>query len=296
MQRSTDRRSRALTQDLGYLFRRRNAMTQVVQAHNLKSQSVWNSPAGRYDDISRSIADAIEHAVERLQPASGERILDLATGTGWGSRVIAQRFSGVNIVGADIADQMLEYARSTAAAQKLSIEYTHADAEKLPFADGSFDGVVSTFGVMFVGKPEAAAAELGRVVKKGGRVVLATWTHDSNVFNMFGVMKKFMPPPPQPAPPSPFEWGKYDRLRELLANDFELAFEEGTNHYRYGSGAQAWQLWSNHYGPSKMLAANLDDAQRAELKRDMIAWHETFRAPLGFDQPRQYIVTRAIRR
>src|SRR2546423_11309032 len=131
-----------------------------VQSHNLKAQSVWNSPGGRYDDISRSIADAIEHAVERLQPRSGERILDLATGTGWGSRILAQRFPGANVTGVDIADQMLDHARAAAKQQNLNIDYQHADAEKLPFADAAFDGVVSTFGVMFVGKSEAAAAEL----------------------------------------------------------------------------------------------------------------------------------------
>src|SRR6187431_365514 len=152
-------------------------MTDAVQPHNQKAQSVWNSPAGRYDEISRSIADAIEHAVERLQPKSGEQILDLATGTGWGSRIIAQRFPGVRLTGADIADQMLDHARSAARKQELDIEYLHADAEKLPFADGAFDAVISTFGVMFTGKPEAAAAELARVVRKGGRVVLSTWKH-----------------------------------------------------------------------------------------------------------------------
>src|SRR5688500_14579697 len=237
-------------------------MTNAVEAHNLKAQSVWNSPAGRYDEISRSIADAIEHAVERLAPRSGERILDLATGTGWGSRVIAQRFGGVRLTGADIADQMLEHARSAAKKLELDIDYQHADAEKLPFPDGAFDGVISTFGVMFVGKPEAAAAELGRVVRKGGRVVLATWKHDSNVFHMFGVMKKFMPPPQQPAPPSPFEWGKRERLVELLGGAFDLEFEDGTNQFRYGSGEQAWELWVNHYGPTRALAASLDDARR----------------------------------
>jgi SAM-dependent methyltransferase len=267
-----------------------------VQTHNLKAQSTWNSPAGRYDEISRSIADAIEHAVERVRPDSGEHVLDLATGTGWGSRVLAQRFPGVKITGADIAERMLDHARATAASLKLAIDYRHADAEQLPFADGAFDAVVSTFGVMFVGKPEAAAAELARVVRKGGRVVLATWRHDSNVFNMFGVMKKFMPPPQPPAPPSPFEWGKYERLQALLGSDFELQFEEGTNRFRYGSGEQAWELWLNHYGPTKSLAANLDDARREELKRDMIAWHEGFKSELGYDQPRQYIITRAIRR
>ena len=271
-------------------------MSTEIQPHNVKAQSVWNSPAGLYDDISRTIADAIEHAVERLQPRSGERILDLATGTGWGSRVIAQRFPAAKVTGADIADRMLEYARSAATTMKLDIEYQQADAEKLPFPDGSFDGIVSTFGVMFVGKPEAAAAEIARVVKKGGRVVLATWKDDSNVFKMFGVMKPFMPPPPQPAPPSPFAWGKYDRLEELLGAHFDLAFEEGTNKLRYASGEQAWNLWVNHYGPSRALASTLDDARRGEFKRDMIAWHETFKTELGYEQPRQYIVTRGIRK
>ncbi len=271
-------------------------MENVVQAHNQKAQTVWNSPGGRYDDISRSIADAIEHAVERLRPKSGEKILDLATGTGWGSRVLAQRFPGVKITGADIADQMLDYARHTAASMKLDIDYKHADAEKLPFADGSFDAVVSTFGVMFVGKPEAAAAELARVIKPGGRLSLATWRHDGNLFHMFGVMKKHMPAPPQPPPPSPFAWGNIERLKELLSANFELGFEEGVNHFRYASGEQAWDLWVNHYGPAKTLAGNLDDAKRAEFRRDMIAWHETFKSPLGYDQPRQYVVTLGVRK
>jgi SAM-dependent methyltransferase len=194
---------------------------------------------------------------------------------------------------------MLEHARAAAATLKLEIDYQHADAEQLPFADGAFDGVVSTFGVMFVGRPEAAAAELARVVKRGGRVTLATWKHDSNLFHMFGVMKKFMAPPPQPAPPSPpspFEWGKYERLQELLGAHFDLRFEEGTNRFRYGSGEQAASLWFNHYGPAKSLAASLDDARREEFRRDMIAWHETFKSELGYDQPRQYIITRGIRR
>jgi SAM-dependent methyltransferase len=268
----------------------------TVQNHNTKAQAVWNSPGGRYDDISRSIADAIEHAVERLQPKSGERVLDLATGTGWASRILAERFPTLTITGADIAEQMLEHARSRASLLRLAIDYRHADAEQLPFDTGAFDGVVSTFGIMFASKPEAAAAELGRVVRKGGRISLSTWKHDGNVAAMFGVMKPFMPPPPQPAPPSPFAWGNVERLRELLAVDFELEFEEGTNHFRYGSGEQAWNLWANHYGPSRTLAANLDDARRNEFKAAMIAWHETFPCTLGYDQPRQYIITRGVRR
>lgn len=270
-------------------------MSDVVQPHNLKAQSVWNAPAGRYDEISRSIADAIEHAVERLAPREGERVLDLATGTGWASRVIAQRFPGARVTGADIAEQMLEHARSVAALQRLAIEYRQADAEQLPFADGAFDVLISTFGVMFASKPERAAAEIARVVRPGGRVVLATWTPDGNVFNMFGVMKKFMAAPPAPLP-SPFDWGRAARVVELLGAAFDLRFEDGTNRFRYGSGEQAWKLWLNHYGPTKSLAASLDDARRRDFEREMIAWHETFPSGLGYEQPRTYLVTHGVRK
>jgi len=271
-------------------------MNDAVQAHNERARAVWNAPAGRYDEISRSISDAIEHAVARLQPAAGERVLDLATGTGWASRIVAQRFPGAVVAGVDIAEKMLEYARATAAKQELAIEYRHGDAEKLPFGDGELDAVVSTFGVMFASRPEAAASELARVVRRGGRVVLATWKPDSNVANMFGVMKPFMSAPAQPAPPSPFAWGRVERIQELLSESFDLTFEEGTNRFRYGSGEEAWDLWLNHYGPTKSLAAGLDDARREEFKRAMIAWHETFASSLGYEQPRTYVITRAIRK
>lgn len=270
--------------------------TNGIEPHNQRARAVWNAPAGRYDEISRSIADAIEHAVARLSPAAGERILDLATGTGWASRSVVQRFPGVTVTGLDIADEMLAYARATAEKHGLSIRYIQGDAERLPFADGELDAVVSTFGVMFASRPEVAAAELARVVKPGGRVVLATWKDDGNVARMFGVMKPFMPPPPQPAPPSPFAWGRRERLQELLGASFELGFEDGTNHFRYTSGEQTWQLWLNHYGPTKALAGSLDDAQRDAFKRAMTAWHETFPSPLGFEQPRTYLITRAIRK
>lgn len=271
-------------------------MSNEVQPHNEKARSVWNAPGGRYDEISRSIADAIDHAVERLQPATGERVLDLATGTGWASRLVAHRCPSAIVAGLDIADQMLTHARETAAKQQLAIEYRLGDAEKLPFADKELDAVVSTFGVMFASKPEVAASELGRVVRPGGRVVLATWKDDGNVAKMFGVMKPFMPAPPQPAPPSPFAWGRRERLQELFGASFELEFEEGTNHFRYTSGEQAWNLWVNHYGPAKSLAANLDDSRRQDFKKALIEWHESFGSALGYDQPRTYLITRSIKK
>ncbi len=266
----------------------------AIQPHNAKPASVWSSGGARYDQISRGIADSIEHCVLRLNPQPSERVLDLATGTGWTSRLVAAR--GARVIGADIAGDLIAAAGERAQMEGLDIEYRLGDAENLPFEDGEFDGVISTCGIMFASRPEAAAAEIGRVTRKGGRVALTTWLPDSNLFKMFLVMKPYMPPPPNPAPPSPFEWGKAERVRELLGNAFDLRFERGTSFYREPSGEAAWNTFSTSYGPTKALAASLDEGRRAELRRDFIAFHDGFPTELGVCVPREYLLTVGIRR
>ncbi len=269
-------------------------MDETIQTHNQKPASVWSSGGSAYDAISRGIADSIEHCVLRLAPREGERILDLATGTGWTSRAVARR--GAKVVGVDIASDLVAAAKARAAAEGIDIEYKIGDAEKLPFADGDFDAVISTCGVMFASRPEAAASELARVCRKGGRIALSTWLSDSNLFKMFQVMKPYMPPPPSPAPPSPFEWGRTERIKELLGRDFDLKFEKGVSYYREPNGEAAWTMFSTGYGPTKSLAANLDDSRRAELRRDFIAFHDGFPTELGICVPREYWVTIGVRK
>jgi SAM-dependent methyltransferase len=265
--------------------------TGQIQAHNERPAAVWSSGGKAYDEISRGIADAIEHCVYRLNPQPGERILDLSTGTGWTSRVVARR--GASVIGADIAGDLLEAARAKAAAEGLKIEYQIGDAENLPFADGEFDAVVSTFGVMFASRPEAAAAELARVVRPGGRIALTTWLSDSSVFEMFQVMKRYMPAPPptSPAPRSPFEWGRV----ELLGSTFDLHFEKGMSFYREPDAAAAWHTFSEGYGPTRMLANSLDADRRATLREEFIAFHAGFPTALGICVPREYWVTLGVR-
>src|SRR5262245_56829462 len=130
-------------------------MNGTIETHNERAAAVWNAGGKDYDSISRGIADAIEHAVLRLNPQPGERILDLATGTGWTSRLIARR--GAIVTGVDIADTLLEAARTKAQVEMLPIDYRRGDAESLPFEDEQFDAVISTFGIMFATRPEAAA-------------------------------------------------------------------------------------------------------------------------------------------
>ena len=268
--------------------------TAGIQPHNERPATVWSTGGAAYDQISRGIADLIEHCVLRLDPKPGERILDLATGTGWTSRAVARR--GAKVIGADIAADLIAAARERAKIEGLSIDYRTGDAEKLPFADGEFDAVVSTCGIMFASRPDAAAAEVARVVRKGGRVAITTWLPDSNLFKMFMVMKPYMPAPPNPAPPSPFEWGRAERVRELLGSAFDLRFERGTSFYREPSGEAAWNTFSTGYGPTKALAGSLDEARRAELRRDFIAFHDGFPTELGICVPREYLLSVGVRR
>ncbi len=266
-------------------------MSEAIQAHNTKAANTWSSAGEHYDDISRSISDAIEHCIQRLAPAGKERVLDLACGTGWTSRAVLGVAPNALVTGADIADGLLGAARARARAANLSIDYELADAERLPYANGAFDVVVSTFGIMFTAKPEVAAAELARVCKKGGRIGLTTWLPDSTVFEMFTVMKAYMPSPPSPPPPSPFAWGKRERVIELLAEHFDLGFEEGISTTRAPSAEAAWEWWLRCYGPIRTLAANLDDERRLAFKKDMIAFHDRYKSELGIAAPRKYLVT-----
>ena len=264
-----------------------------VQPHNERPAAVWSAGGKDYNQVSRGIADSIEHCVMRLNPQPGERILDLSTGTGWTSRVVARR--GATVIGADIATDLLEAARANAEAEGLRIDYQVGDAEKLPFKDGEFDAVVSTCGVMFASRPEAAAGELARVCRKGGRIALTTWLSDGNLFKMFQVMKRYMPPPPSPAPPSPFEWGRPERIKELLGCAFQLRLEPGVSYYREPSGEAAWETFSNGYGPTRSLANSLDAEKREAFRKDFIAYHNAFPTELGICVPREYWLTVGVR-
>jgi SAM-dependent methyltransferase len=268
-------------------------MSATIQAHNHKPAAVWSSGGELYDEVSQGISDSIEHCVRRLMPRPGEKILDLATGTGWTSRSLARR--GAKVTGVDIAADLIAAAVKRAAAEGLAIDYKVGDAESLPFADGAFDAVISTCGVMFASRPEAAASELARVCRKGARIALTTWLSDSNLAKMFQVMRPYMPPPPVPAPPSPFEWGRIERIRELLGGAFDLRFEKGVSFYREPNGEAAWTTFSTGYGPTKTLALSLEEGRLAELQRDFIAFHDGFPTELGICVPREYWVTSGVR-
>jgi ubiquinone/menaquinone biosynthesis C-methylase UbiE len=267
---------------------------QTIQPHNNKAATTWSAGGLNYDRISHFISAAIEHCITRLAPEPGEQILDVATGTGWAARLLANQ--GAKVTGVDIAAGLIEAARMLTSKTKLKIDFQVGDAEALPFADSSFDAVVSTFGVMFSSKPETAAAELARVCKKGGRIGLTTWLPDSNIFGIFKTMKPYQPTPPTPPPPSPFLWGTKEPVSELLGSTFNLQFETGTVFLREPTGLAAWELFVESYGPTKILATSLDAERCDALKRDFIAFHESFKSELGVAMPCEYLVIIGTRR
>jgi len=257
---------------------------QGVRPHNQQAAATWGAGGRDYDKISEHVSDAIEHLVRWVLPQPGERFLDIATGTGWTARRLAAR--GANVVGIDLGGPVIEAAKLLAP----SIDFRVGDAESLEFGEESFDGVTSSFGIMFASHPEDAARELTRVCKKGGRIGLVTWQPGGAVEGFFNVMRPYLPPLPSPALPSPFEWGRPEGIRAFLGNAFDLKFETGTTTLRVPSGQAAWELFIAGFGPTKTVAAALEPGRREAFTRDFIEYHDRFRGELGVAQPREYLV------
>jgi SAM-dependent methyltransferase len=228
-------------------------------------QSVmWAS--GPYQNVTETIADIHETVVDRMAAQEGDRWLDLACGTG----AVAERAvaTGAHVTGIDLSPGLIETAKERAAEQGLDIDYRVGDCENLTEVDdGSFDIVTSTCGVMFAPDHEATARELARITNGGGRLGLASWEPEGGLGRMFKMMAPFQPAPP---PSSPFDWGKEDRVRELLGDSFDLVFEHQVSTLHIPSGEDYWQLFSTSYGPTKALANSLDDDRREEFHQTWV--------------------------
>lgn len=268
-----------------------NAETGIL-AHHQVAASLWSLGGEAYNDISFGISDALAHAAQRLDPKPGEEILDVATGTGWSARNVAR--AGARVTAVDIATDLLAAARELSAHARPPITFQLADAEKLPFPDGRFDGVISTFGVMFAQSQEQAAAELGRVCRKGGRLALATWTREGAVAEFFGVIGKHGNAPPPPA--SPLAWGDPDHVTALLGRDFELTFERGVNNAYYPDAQTIWDAYTAGFGPIRGLVQTLDPPRLEAFRRDIDAYHAHYATRAGLHLKREYLVTIGRRR
>jgi SAM-dependent methyltransferase len=204
---------------------------------------------------------------------AGERVLDVATGSG-NTAIAAARRRG-DVTGIDYVRQLLERGAVRAAAEGLPVRFQDGDAEALPVADASFDVVTSTFGVMFAPNQAQAARELLRACRPGGRIGLANWTPDGWIGEVFRVTRRHVPPPAGLRPPT--RWGTEDGLRELFGDGVaELRTTRQTFVWRFDSARHYLETFRTDYGPTLRAFEALDGTGQQALAADLIELVERF--------------------
>jgi SAM-dependent methyltransferase len=223
--------------------------------------------SGDFGQIAQYDTAAGEAFVQRLALSPGERVLDVACGTGNFSLPAAR--AGAHVTGLDIAPNLLAQARARAEAAGLAIQFDEGDTEALPYADGEFATVVSLFGAMFAPRPDRVAAELVRVCQSGGRIAMLNWTPTSFVAQLAGLVARIQPPPPQLIPP--VLWGVEATVRERLHDgikELHLARGPYTVAFPFGPDAAA-DLYIRYLGAVQRPYAALDAQRQADFRRDL---------------------------
>jgi SAM-dependent methyltransferase len=234
------------------------------KAIKVRQQGAWAS--GEYAVVGTTLQIVGEELCEALDIRSGQKVLDVAAGNGNVALAAARRWC--DVVATDFVPSLLERARERAAAERLSIEFREADAEALPFPDGGFDVVVSTFGVMFTADHDRAASELVRVCKHGGKIGLANWTPAGFIGQLFKTIGKHVPPPA--GAKSPALWGTRERIGELFeAHASSINCAPRTFVFRYRSPEHWLDVFRTYYGPVLKAFAALAPAAQAALERDL---------------------------
>jgi len=247
------------------------AQTQTDPAPDLaalktRQQAAWSS--GNYAIVGATLQIVGEELCEALDLKAGSKVLDVAAGNGMASLAAARRWC--DVTSTDYVPALLERGQARAVAEGWSIEFREADAENLPFADNSFDNVISTFGVMFTPNQERAAAELIRVCKPKGRIGLANWTPDGFIGQVFKTLGKHLPPPAGAR--SPAVWGTPARLQEMFdAGARSIRTESRLFKFRYRSPSHFLDVFKTYYGPVLKAFAALEPAKQEELHNDLHA-------------------------
>jgi ubiquinone/menaquinone biosynthesis C-methylase UbiE len=231
----------------------------------LRQRDVW--ALGDFGMIAWNTAFVAELLCEALDLRAGQRVLDVACGSGNGALAAGRRFC--DAVGVDFVPALIERARERAAAERLPTTFEVADAEHLPFEDASFDVVLSIFGCMFAPDQEQAASELVRVCRPGGRIGLANWTPDGMWGQLFEIHGRYLPPPPGLKPPT--LWGTEGRLGELLGPVRDLRVRRRTAAFRAPSAHRWFEFFRTWFGPTIKVLEGLDESGREQFTRAVLA-------------------------
>lgn len=230
-----------------------------------RQQATWAS--GDFAIVGTTLQIVGEMLAEAVNVRADERVLDVAAGNGNATLAAARRFA--RVTSTDFVPALLEKGRARAMAEGLPVQFEVADAEELPFADASFDVVLSTFGAMFTPQHGRTASEMLRVLRSGGRIGLANWTPGGFIGSLFKVIGSHVAPPA--GLQSPALWGTEPHLVELFGPAAaEIRCERREFAFRYRSAEHWLQIFRDYYGPTHKAFAALDHNGQAALERDMI--------------------------
>jgi len=250
--------------------------TDEDRALKAKHAAMWAS--GSYptvvDEVVHTLGGILVEAVD-VQP--GQRVLDVAAGTGTSAIPSARR--GAEVIATDLTPELLDVGRAAAEAEGVELTWQTADAEALPFADAEYDVVLSSIGVMFAPHHQLAADELVRVCRPGGTIGVLSWTPNGFIGQLFATMKPYAPPAPPGASPAPL-WGSVEHVRDLFGDRVEefVAHQQALRVDRFADGAQFRDFMKSHYGPTIAVYRFIaDDAEKAAaLDADMAALGDRF--------------------
>jgi ubiquinone/menaquinone biosynthesis C-methylase UbiE len=236
-----------------------------LAAVKARQQTAWGS--GDYAIVGTTLQIVGEMLCEAIDLRSNQRVLDVAAGNGNATLAAARRFA--DVTSTDYVGALLQRGKERAMAERLPVKFQEADAEDLPFADGSFDAVLSTFGVMFTPHQERAARELLRVCKPGGKIGLANWTPDGFIGQLFKTLGKYLPP--AAGVKSPALWGTKVHLQALFGAGGTVFVKPRQFTFRYKSPEHMLEVFRNFYGPVLKAFAALDPESRVALEEDILA-------------------------
>jgi SAM-dependent methyltransferase len=254
-----------------------------------QARAMW--AMGDYPSAAEQIADVGRTVVGKAEPGGGERVLDIACGAG--NATIPAAKTGAEVTGLDLTPELLEAGRAAAAEAGVEIDWVEGDAEQLPFEDGSFDVVLSVFGIMFAPDQRAAAQEAARVLAPGGRLAIGSWTPEGNIGRFFATTASHMPPPPEGFQP-PVLWGAEDHVRGLFeGTGVELSFERASVDFT-GESPEAFLADFETKLPPVVAAKGLlePEGKWEALREDLLAlYRETNDSEDGYRAPGEYLIT-----
>lgn len=259
-----------------------------------RHRALW--ALGDYPSIASIVIPTLGAvAVQAAGVGPDDLVLDIAAGSGNAALPAAR--AGARVVASDLTPELFEAGRAAAAAEGLQLEWQQADAERLPYADASFDVVLSCVGVMFAPHHKASAAEIMRVLRPGGRLALIAWTPEGFVGRMFGVMKPYAPPAPPGTQPPPL-WGRPEHVAELFGDQIDgLSFEKRQAVVScFGDGAAFRDFFKACYGPTIATYRRVaDDAEATTALDDGLAALGDAALGDGTTMQWEYLLTTATR-